>query len=309
MVDANTTADDLWDILSEMIAPLNDGHTLMIDWEGQRITESRPRSMTPSFWMIENLEAYIGTLAAVLDGFSVEENFTGNDRILFGTIDNRIGYLNILAFDGYGEIDMDTFSTLGALCTYENDRVIFDEIMDEIFSSFSDMEALVIDLRFNGGGDGDRVKELTGRLVSESRPLYYYQIRNGAHDEFDDPVFVYAKPEGVPFLDRPIVVLTSSNTISAGDIQAMVLKSLPNATVMGETTFGVFSEAIPRMLPNGWMFSLSPLRLYAPDGQIYEQQGISPDIEVLPDPDALMAGDDNMLEEALAHIESLLASE
>jgi C-terminal processing protease CtpA/Prc len=82
----------------------------------------------------------------------------------------------------------------------------------------------------------------------------------------------------------------------------MVLKSLPNATVMGETTFGIFSEAIPRMLPNGWIFSLSTMRLYAPDGQFYEQQGIAPDIEVLPDPDELMAGNDNMLEAALEYI-------
>lgn len=311
MVDANTAEDDLWEIFVEMIAPLNDGHTLMVDWEGMRQAESRPWSTSPSFWMLENLEAYIGALAAVLDGFSVEENVTGNGKILFGTIENRIGYLNILSFGGYAEIDMDMedISILSSLSVSENDKEAFEEVMDEVFSTFSDMEALVIDLRFNDGGSGDRIQELTSRLVSESRPLYYYQNRTGAHDEFDDPVFVYAEPEGVPFLDRPIVVLTSANTISAGDASAMVLKSLPNATVMGETTFGIFSEGIPRMLPNGWIFTLSTQRLYAPTGEFYEQKGIAPDIEVLPDPDELMAGNDNMLTEALVYLETLLSSE
>ncbi len=309
MVDRNTTEDDLWEILTEMIAPLNDGHTRLFDIEGMRMAESRPESTSPSYWMLENQEAYIGALAAVLDGFSVEENFTGNGKILFGTIDNRIGYLNILSFSGYAEIDMEDLSVLSGFCESENDRETFEEVMDEVFSAFSDMESLVIDLRFNRGGSGDRVKELTSRLVSESRPLYYYQVRAGAHGEFDDPVFVYAEPEGVPFLDKPIVVLTSGNTISGGDAQAMMLKSLPNATIMGETTFGIFSEGILRMLPNGWIFTLSTQRLYTPTGEFYEQKGIAPDIEVLPDPDELLAGNDNMLAAALAHIESLLSSD
>jgi C-terminal processing protease CtpA/Prc len=261
--------------------------------------------------MLENLDAYVGALAAVLDGFSLEENVTGNGNILFGTIDNRIGYLNILAFDGYAEVDieMEDFSILSMLCGYENDREAFEEVIDDIFSAFSNMEALVIDLRFNMGGSGDLMQEFTNRLVSESRPIYYYQVRYGAHDEFDDPVFVYAEPEGIPFLDRPIVVLTSANTVSAGDCQAMVLKSLPNATVMGETTFGIFSEGIPRSLPNGWITTLSTQRLFAPTGEFYEQKGIAPDIEVLPDPEELLAGNDNMLAAALAYIEGILPAD
>jgi C-terminal processing protease CtpA/Prc len=78
---------------------------------------------------------------------------------------------------------------------------------------------------------------------------------------------------------------------------------------MGETTFGIFSEGIPRMLPNGWTFTLSTQRLYTPTGEFYEQTGIAPDIEVLPDPEELLVGNDNMLAAALAHIGSLLSSD
>lgn len=311
MVDKDTTEDVLWDIFSEMVATLNDGHTLLLDFENFRQAESRPWAISPSYWMLENQDAYISILAAVLDDFSVERNITGNDNILFGTIDNRIGYLNIFAFSGYAETetDIDGFSIFNGFCEQKTDREPFAQVIDEIFGTFSDMEALVIDLRFNEGGYGELVEELTNRLVSESLLIYYYRIRTGAHEEFDDPVFVYAEPEGVSFLDRPIVVLTSRNTISAGDCQAMILKSLPNTTVMGETTFGIFSEAVPRMLPNGWLVTLSTQRIYDLNGGFYEQEGITPDIEVLPDPDELLAGNDNMLEAALAHIEDLLSSD
>ena len=311
IVDQDTTEDELWGIFTEMIAPLKDGHTMLLDFEHLRQADSRPLSDSPSYWMIENLDAYVGVLATVLDDFSLEENITGNGNILFGTIENRIAYLNIFAFEGYADtdIEMEDFSILSILSAYENDKEAFEEVIDGLFSTFSDMEGLIIDLRFNMGGSGDLMQEFTNRLVAESIPIYYYQVRNGAHDEFDSPVFVNAEPKGTPFLDKPIVVLTSANTVSAGDCQAMALKSLPNATVMGETTFGIFSEGIPRTLPNGWITTLSTQRLYAPNGEFYEQTGIAPDIEVLPDPDELLAGDDNMLSAALVYIEGLLTDD
>jgi len=306
-VTPDTTKDELWEIFSEMIAPLNDGHTMLLDFENQRQMFSRPVESSPSFWMMESLDAYSATIAEYLDTFSPDNNVAGNGNILYGTIGNRIGYVNILSFEGYAEpsLAIDEFSILAMLCVYGNDIEAFSTEIDRIFAEFSDMDGLIIDLRFNMGGSGDLAVELTNRLVSEKQIAYSHQVRFGEqYDDLDDPVYEYAEPKGVAFLDKPIIVLTSRNTVSAGDLQAMLLKQLPNVTVIGETTFGIFSEGIPRHLPNGWMFTLSTQRLYSETGEFYEQKGISPHIGVHPDADRLHEGNDNMLDAALVRFES-----
>ncbi len=46
-----------------------------------------------------------------------------------------------------------------------------------------------------------------------------------------------------------------------------------------------------------------------PPVSFMSKKGIAPDIEVLPDPDEQLAGNDNMLAAALAHIERPLSSD
>jgi C-terminal processing protease CtpA/Prc len=179
--------------------------------------------------------------------------------------------------------------------------------MDNLFNDLKDMDALIIDLRFNMGGSGDLVTEFTNRLISERQLAYTYQFRFGeGYNDFDAPVNEYIEPEGVGFRNKPVIVLTSNNTVSAGDAQAMLLKGLPNVTLMGETTFGIFSEAIPRTLPNGWMVALSTQKLLSATGECFEQKGIAPDIEISPVSDDLLNGRDNMLDQALNYIETEL---
>lgn len=305
-ITPTTTADELWAAFSEMIAPLNDGHTMLLDFAGGRAAYSRPLQSSPSSWMMENLEAYAMTIGSYLDSFSPEVNIAGNGSILYGTIGQRIGYLNILAFEGFTATppESDGLSILDMMCGYGRDMEVFPEMIDNIFDAFAGMDALIVDLRFNAGGSGDLVMELTDRLVAQKQPAYVYQIRTGGYSDFDPPVLVHAEPRGVQFLGRPIIVLTSNNTVSAGDLQAMLLKNLPNATLIGETTFGIFSEGIPRTLPNGWQFTLSTQRLSSPDGESYEQKGITPHMAVTPDADQLQQGHDNMLEAALSYLEN-----
>lgn len=303
-ITPDTTDDELWEIFVKMIAPLNDGHTMLLDFDGMREAYSRPIKTAPSYWMMENLNTYVEVIASYLDSFSIEENITGNGNILHGTIDDRVGYINILSYEGYAEDSpsMEEFSILSMMCGYSNDLEVFPDIIDKLFSGFSEMEALIIDLRFNMGGSGDLVLEFMSRLITEKQLAYSYQVRFGDYDEFDNSVLKYIEPCGIPFLNKPIIVLTSNNTVSAGDFQAMLLKSLPNVTVMGETTFGIFSEGIPKSLPNGWIVTLSTQRLYSKTGEFFEQIGVSPHVEVLPDADGLIKSHDNMLEAALNNI-------
>ena len=171
------------------------------------------------------------------------------------------------------------------------------------------MRALVIDLRFNGGGSGDLAVELANRLTERKRLAYTYRVRNGSHEQFEKPVAINLTPKAPAFLGKPVIVLTSNNTMSAGDLAAMVLRDLPQVTLLGETTYGIFSEGIPRQLPvknagefPGWTLTLSTQRLYSARGEFLEQRGVQPKIVLTPDAAALAEGTDNMLEAAVMYL-------
>lgn len=315
-VQAHTTRDELWTIFATMIRRLNDGHTTLFDFNRGQAEASRPPS--PSHWMMEKRDVYLTTIASYLDSFSLAENVFAHGNFIAGTIGGKIGYINLLAFDGYGERDLTTplpgdslFSVLTLLGGFLDEPAPFSALLDQVLGSFTDLSALVIDLRFNSGGSGDLAVELANRLTRGKRLAYTYRVRNGKHDQFEPPVRVQLTPKAPAFLEKPMIVLMSNNTMSAGDLAAMILRDLPGVVVIGETSYGIFSEGIPRQIPvevpgefPGWTLTLSTQRLYSARGEFFEQRGVPPDVHVEPDADALAAGSDNMLEAALELLSS-----
>ena len=75
----------------------------------------------------------------------------------------------------------------------------------------------------------------------------------------------------------------------------------PAVTRVGEHTQGVFSDVLPRSLPNGWRFGLPNERFLTEDGRTFDGPGVPAEIEtpVFPAAD-LDAGRDSALEQALA---------
>ena len=303
-INQHTTADTLWQVFEDMIAVLNDGHTRLFDFESGRYAASRDLHGVPSSWMQRERDTYMAVISAYFDTFSAGDNVLGNDNVLYGTIDETIGYLNILAYDDYAETAALPFElSLPALLSAGRREVApFAAVLDRVFSDFAGMEALVIDLRFNRGGFAELAKMLAGRLTQKPYLALSYRLRQRGYDDYYPAVEQLVEPAAAPFPDKPIIVLTSSNTASAGEWQVLMLRELPNVTVLGERTFGIFAEGIPRRLPNGWQFTLSTQRIYAVDGSMYEQVGIPPDIALAPDADLLNEGRDNMLEEALRRL-------
>lgn len=57
----------------------------------------------------------------------------------------------------------------------------------------------------------------------------------------------------------------------------MMLRVLPQVTVIGQNTQGAHSDVLTRTLPNGWTLGLSNEVLRLADGRVYEGVGIPPD--------------------------------
>ncbi len=145
-------------------------------------------------------------------------------------------------------------------------------------SFFANVDALIIDLRYNGGGEGDMVAFLLSYFY-ENNPIHHIDTR------FRDRIEQTWTPPYVADVDLsrvPLYVLTSGGTFSAAEDFAYGLKTRKRATIVGETTRGgahpityrYFEELnVEMMIPNAE--STSPLT-----GENWEGTGVTPDIDV-----------------------------
>lgn len=93
-------------------------------------------------------------------------------------------------------------------------------------------DALIFDLRDNGGGD-DLVVYLMSYLFEKPEHTHTAKLR-----DHDNQAWTYAYVPGPRFPDRPVYVVISRSTFSAGEDFAYNLQQLGRVTVIGEQTRG-----------------------------------------------------------------------
>ncbi|MEP7108606.1 MAG: S41 family peptidase [Ferruginibacter sp.] len=76
------------------------------------------------------------------------------------------------------------------------------------------------------------------------------------------------------------VLLTNDQTASAGDVLAMILKALPQTSIIGENSLGIYSAMYGFELPNKWQVSLSSQKYYSSKMICYEGNGTPVNIRV-----------------------------
>jgi len=96
-------------------------------------------------------------------------------------------------------------------------------------------DALIIDLRDNGGGAPSMIQLLSSYFFEEPVHLNSFYIRQT--DEWEQ-YWTQAHVVGPRMTDVPIFVLTSGRTFSAAEEFTYNLKNLERATIVGETTRG-----------------------------------------------------------------------
>lgn len=143
-------------------------------------------------------------------------------------------------------------------------------------------DAIVIDLRRNGGGSDAAVAALTSYFLPSGTRLMRFEER-GKPDrisETGDTPFSLA--------DRPVYVLTSRGSFSAAEEFAAHVSAFKFGTLVGETTGGGGFNNMFVPLPGGYVMSISFGRaVHTVTGKDWEQVGIAPAIAV-PAADALI---------------------
>jgi C-terminal processing protease CtpA/Prc len=140
-------------------------------------------------------------------------------------------------------------------------------------------DALIFDLRENGGGDPAMVALICSYLFGD-KPVHLNDLYWRKGDKTEE---FWTKPSvaGRKFLDKDVYVLTSSRTFSGAEEFTYNLKNLKRATIIGETTgggahpggFERLGDHFGAFIPTGR--AISPITKTN-----WEGTGVEPDIKV-----------------------------
>ncbi|MEW6411331.1 MAG: S41 family peptidase [Candidatus Zixiibacteriota bacterium] len=140
-------------------------------------------------------------------------------------------------------------------------------------------DALIIDLRDNGGGNPSMIQLITSYFFEEPVHLNSFYVR--AEDSIHQ-FWTQSHVQGPRMTDVDLYVLTSSRTFSGAEEFTYNLKNLKRATIVGETTGGGAHPVDRRLFANlNVAMSLPFGRAINPiTGTNWEGVGVEPDIKV-----------------------------
>lgn len=158
----------------------------------------------------------------------------------------------------------------------------------------ANMDALIIDLRRNGGGSGTSTLVMSYLFDDEPRPL------SGVYDRPTDTLrhnqtlsYVPGKRFGP---HKPVYVLTSARTFSAAESVAYDLQALGRAVVVGEVTGGgAHPFAYVPIHPHFVLWSVTAKSVNPITGGNWQGVGVQPDVS---------SSAEDALQVALAHLGS-----
>ena len=270
LINDQTTDEELKDIFHDMIDPLNDNHTFIIT------TENEPR-----------IESGIFDTLKVQTDFSLDlipsyvSDFTHYGAAIdYGTLEGNIGYIH--------------------LGDFIPSQQYFGDALDQILGALKDTDGMVIDIRDNAGGSDAAAQYVAGRFAAETKLYMTVRKKSGpGPNDFTQAIPWHVDPTGGTRFTKPIVVLTSRWTQSAGETFMLAMQELSNVTQLGDYTSGAFSDNIARELPNGWFCFMSIGDYRAADGKSYEGIGVKPDVLLINSKADILSGKDIELEKAL----------
>jgi carboxyl-terminal processing protease len=275
-VTAKTTDDELIVILSEIIKSLDDPHVSLIAGS-KRVSSVEPDAMarvvSKEFGSLPSRERYfkvLEKLRSVMKNDFLNGNcrMAANNMIVWGKIKPNIGYLNVFVMGGYAGLEASRTENIAAL----------KETMDRVMEEFREVEAVVVDVRFNTGGYDELSMMIANRFADRKRLAFTQKAVYGSG--FTPTQEFYVQPEGKFQFTGPTYLLTSERTISAAEIFTLCMMAYPHVTRIGDTTAGAFSATLTKRMPNGWRADISNEIYEAANGIVYEGKGIPPQFKV-----------------------------
>jgi len=140
------------------------------------------------------------------------------------------------------------------------------------------VDAIIFDLRANGGGDPKMIAFISTYLFGEPTHL------NDLYNRKEDSTTQYWTMPYVPgkrLTGKPVFVLTSKRTFSGAEEFSYNLKNLKRATIIGETTGGGAHPVSGHRVDDHFMIGVPFAKAVNPISKTnWEVRGVEPDVKV-----------------------------
>lgn len=173
--------------------------------------------------------------------------------------------------------------------------------IDSIMDKAKDKDALIIDLRNNGGGRVDTLKRMIGWFFEQDVKIGDEKTRKETRE-------MIAKSKGKDCYKGKVVVLVDSESGSAAEIFAKVIQLQKRGEILGDVSAGAVMES--RYFPHQqgldvvifYGASVTIADLIMTDGKSLEKTGVVPDEKILPTAQDLADNRDPVLSKAIKNL-------
>lgn len=188
------------------------------------------------------------TITKTVERRKVEINYIETE-----ILENNIGYIQILGFDGESSNE-------------------FKEKLDKLLQK--GIKSLIIDVRDNGGGLVSEAINISELFLEKDKIIMRELDKTGK-----EKITKTSKNSKVNS-DLKIIILSNENTASASEIFIGALKENNIAKVVGTKTYGkgVMQEIVS--LSSGGALKVTIEEFRTPNGNIINKKGIEPDIKI-----------------------------
>ncbi len=259
---------------------INKGDELIsLLWEGKQVQDMTGASLEEVYEVLDQsvhdkmmfrFKKADGTMSNVLLKKEKAEN---EENIVRGFIlkgDKKIGYIVLPGF--YTEWENEK----GSSCA--------NDVAKEVLKlKRENIEGLILDVRYNGGGSIGEAMELTGIFIDEG-PL-------AAIKERDGKVLTLKDPNRGTIYDGPMALLINGQSASASEMLAASLQDYNRAVIVGSNTYG--KATMQQLFPmdtitnkvitggeNRDIIKITVGKLYRVNGGTSQQFGVKPDISL-----------------------------
>lgn len=199
-----------------------------------------------------------------------------------------------------GKIEVETVESkmledkIGYLAVSEFDSVTYDQY-EEGLNELKDqgMEALVVDLRGNPGGNLQTVCDILDLMLPEGLIVYTEDKKGERQDMTSDEEHQFT---------LPMTVLVDGNSASASEIYAGAIQDYGLGKIVGTKTYGKGVVQKIFDLKDGTCVKLTIAEYYTPKGRNINGKGITPDVEIKYEYDEEIPEADNQLEKAVQEL-------
>lgn len=272
----NMSNAELYSLLSQLITPMNDIHVFL-----QPTSDGLPRYESSTFFRQHKVQQDFSMQLIAQKYIPALKKI--DDQLQYGIIEGNIGYIH------FGEFGM-------PLSFYKQQ-------LPAIMEALKGTKAMIVDIRNHSGGDDQVSQYIAGWFAAEAKLFMTTRKRNGpTRTDFTAPLSWYVQPQGAQPYTKPVLLLTTRWTASAGETFTWAMNTQPHVTQMGDTTAGGFSDVVSRELPNGWLYFVAVGDYRNAAGKSEEGIGVAPAIRKVNTRADIDAGNDPVLEAAIQQL-------